>query len=126
MPQNGVVADDVRASRELVGHWMEEFGYESDVAKNGNLAWESILQLRPDIVVTDIEMPGKSGLELLRQIREHSSDQLSSTPVVVITSLNDAALESRVLGLGATAVLFKPLVKKKFQQVIDKIHRRAS
>lgn len=121
MQRTSIVADDVRASRELVACWLAELNFETALAANGDSAWETIIQTMPDLVVTDIEMPGQSGLELLRQIREHSAKRVRCMPVVLISSLSDAALEKMVLDLGATAVLAKPLSKTEFQALIYRI-----
>lgn len=123
MRRTSIVADDVRSSRELVARWLDEKDYSSFLASDGDAAWEALNDACPDLVVTDIEMPGKSGLELLRQIREHPDKRVRCTPVVVISSLNDSVLAEVVLGMGATAVLAKPLAKTEFQASIDGICR---
>ncbi len=70
-------------------------------------AWESLLQTAYDAVVTDVRMPGISGLELLERIREN--DQTKNVPVVVLTGLNDRDLKEKALDRGATDLLNKPV-----------------
>ncbi len=62
------------------------------------------LRIEPDIVVSDIRMPGMTGLEILKRIRE----QGSKTPVVLITAFGDEETLNAASRLGATAVFNKP------------------
>jgi putative two-component system response regulator len=70
-------------------------------------AWEQLLEAAYDAVVTDIKMPGLSGLELLERMRQ--TDKTKHVPVVVLTGLNDHDLKERVLNLGAVDLLNKPV-----------------
>jgi putative two-component system response regulator len=70
-------------------------------------AWESLLQIAYDAVVTDIRMPGMSGIELLERIRQ--TEKTRDVPVVILTGLNERDLKEKALLCGAVDLLNKPV-----------------
>jgi AraC-like DNA-binding protein len=74
------------------------------VATDGEEAWRQVRELRPDLLLSDAQMPGTGGRELCRRIRDHSA--LSSLPVILLTD-GPAGQEERP-DVGADAVLEKP------------------
>lgn len=70
-------------------------------------AWEALLETAFDAVVTDIRMPGISGLELLDRIRQ--SEKNKDVPVVILTGSNDRSLKEQALNRGAVDLLNKPI-----------------
>src|SRR6185369_5091693 len=98
-----VVDDDSRV-RTVVCWQLESEGYLVCEAADGNAAWQGIVEHRPDLVVLDLSLPGLSGLDLLRRLRE-SGDR---TPVVVLSGRSGEG--DRILGLdlGADDYLVKP------------------
>jgi putative two-component system response regulator len=70
-------------------------------------AWEALLETAYDAVVTDLRMPGISGLDLLERIRQ--SDKTKDVPVVMLTGLNDRNLKEKALERGAADLLNKPI-----------------
>ncbi|TWU31145.1 response regulator [Novipirellula artificiosorum] len=88
-PKRCVIADDVRASREIVGKWRRACGFECRVAENGQVAWELIKEQPSDLLVTDLEMPELCGLELLEKTRQAGDESIRKMPVLVMTSLHD-------------------------------------
>ena len=70
-------------------------------------AWEHLLEAAYDAVVTDVKMPGMSGLDLLERMRR--TDKTRHVPVVVLTGLNDHDLKEKALNLGAVDLLNKPV-----------------
>lgn len=106
-----VVADDVRASRETVGAWLRECGFDCTLAENGQQAWGLICKRPPDLLVTDLEMPVLCGLKLLHAIRQCEQESISKLPVLVMTSLRDAQTLEIVQQFGGDGLLQKPLDK---------------
>ena len=114
-----VIADDVRASRELLSVWLGEFGYISVLAGDGESARIAVESISPDLVITDIEMPHCTGLELLFAIRNNVNPVLRVLPVIVISSLEDDQLVQLVRPLGANCVLSKPLEKLVLKAAVE-------
>lgn len=113
-----VIADDLRAYQTLLRNWIEPCGYICETTANGEQAWNAIVKSNPSLVVTDIEMPGASGLDLLCSLRSHSSREIRSIPVIVISSLIDRDIQQFVREVGATYYLPKPLDKQVTQSVV--------
>jgi diguanylate cyclase (GGDEF)-like protein len=102
-----LVADDDYGSRLVAKAAVEQSGHECIVAADGSSAWELYRQHRPQVVVTDLMMPGLNGLELCRAIR--SAEEDSYTYLVLVTSKD--AREDVVAGMhaGADDYVAKPL-----------------
>ncbi len=99
-----LVADDEPAMMQMMVRRLVRMGYEPDQAEDGRAALEYIEKKQYDLIVTDIYMPGVTGLELLRQAKETDD----KTQVVVVTA--GATLENAIeaLNSGAFAYLMKP------------------
>ena len=77
-----LVVDDDESLRRVTQVQLEQAGYETKVAADGNEAMRLLLKFPQDLVITDLRMPGMSGLELLRRIHVEYPD----TVVVMITA----------------------------------------
>jgi CheY-like chemotaxis protein len=119
-----VIADDVRAWRELLSAWMSECGYECVLTVDGEAAREAIEAAPTDLLITDIEMPKCSGLELLTRIRNHRSSQIQQVPVVVISSLHDDELVDIVERFGGNYAFVKPLERLLIQEAVHQLQKR--
>jgi DNA-binding response OmpR family regulator len=98
-----VVEDDL-ACRILAALLLERAGYAPTAVATVERALERLEHEGTDIVLTDLQLPGESGLDLLLALRERRS----ATPAIVMTGSDDAELVSRAFELGATTVLRKP------------------
>ncbi|TWU17572.1 Sensory/regulatory protein RpfC [Novipirellula galeiformis] len=125
-PPRCIIADDLRASRELLRAWITECGYKCTTVSNGCDAWAAVNHAHPQLIVSDIEMPVASGLDLLCSLRKHASTDFQSIPVIVISSLRDDDIRSFVDEAGGTFFLAKPLNKKVTQRVVRGLHDLAS
>jgi adenylate cyclase len=102
-----LVVDDQRANAEMMAGILRARGYQVDTAPSGEAALEQVRDGTPDLVVSDIVMPGVDGYELCRRLRAHAATAL--LPVILVTSVE--ANEERVKGLeaGADDFLSKPV-----------------
>lgn len=98
-----VVADDDQMILRLVGRIVESLGWTVDLAANGAEALALMQIRRPDLALTDIEMPQMDGLQLTQMLK--SSAEFAQTPVVVMSSSNR---ESLALAAGCDAFISKP------------------
>jgi CheY-like chemotaxis protein len=100
-----IVDDDVE-SCELMGLVLREEGYSIDLAKSGSEALAKAARRRPDVVLTDVQMPGINGVELARRI--HAADP--TVPVVLTTGLRETKdLVTSAAHYGAVCCLTKPM-----------------
>jgi CheY-like chemotaxis protein len=82
MPVVALVVDDSMLIRHTVCRFLEERGFAVESATNGVEALESLKRQRPDIIITDIQMPRMSGSELITAVRNEPS--LADIPVVIV------------------------------------------
>ncbi|MGB9618161.1 MAG: response regulator, partial [Desulfomonilaceae bacterium] len=106
-PPRGVIllADDEAVSRDLLKELLSMSGFEVAAAADGAEAIDLFLQLKPDVVVTDIRMPLKDGLQVLAEVRQIDD----TTPVVMVTGYGDLDSAVNALRQGAHDYLLKPI-----------------
>jgi CheY-like chemotaxis protein len=109
-----LVCEDEEPLRELVRATLGS-GYRLVDAVDGHEALERLASERPDLVVLDIMLPGKSGIEVLEALRGGRSAPL--TPVVVLTAWTHA--EDEVLAAGADRFLSKPFDPDELKAIVD-------
>lgn len=103
-----MMIDDEPIMIDLVRAFLDEAGYREFVGLSDPInALSRIHSERPDVLLLDLLMPKVSGFEILAQVRADS--QLKFTPIIVMTSANDAETKLKVLELGATDFLEKPV-----------------
>ena len=99
-------------------------GLESDIevlgaAADGEAAWRDVQRLKPDVLVTDIEMPGLSGLELAQRIQRHALP----VKVVIVTTFGRAGFLRRALDAGVCGYLLKDAPAEDLAEALRKVHR---
>ena len=88
-----LVADDDRDIRDLVAFKLEAAGFDVLVSGDGDDAYASAVEHRPDVAVLDVMMPGMSGLQVLQRLRSHPD--MGSTRVILLTAkAQEADVES--------------------------------
>lgn len=99
-----LVVDDKEMLRDSVGATLQRAGFTILAACDGKSALEMVSRRRPDAVVTDLRMPGMTGVELLENIREFDED----LPVIVMTAFGAVDTAVRAMKAGAFDYLSKP------------------
>jgi two-component system chemotaxis response regulator CheY len=90
------------------------------VATDGVEGLAACKQEAYDIVFSDIEMPNMNGIELLRSIKRLSA--YASTPVILISTLDDEAMKQKAASLGAFSYIVKPFNTKKMDDLFAKLN----
>ena len=101
-----LIVEDSRTQAEQLRYILEKKGYRVSSAANGRQALDFLGQQIPDVVVTDILMPGMDGYELCKRIR--SEERLKDVPVILVTSLSEPADVIKGLEAGADNFITKP------------------
>ena len=106
MAERILVVDDQRTNAEMIAGLLRNLGYEIDIAQDGDEALRLVEAKAPDLVVSDILMPGIDGYELCRRLRASSATAL--LPVILVTS---AEQTERIKGVeaGADDFLTRPV-----------------
>ena len=102
-----VVAEDDGGTLKLIQVVLRNQGHNVLTASDGHRAWLLIREHRPNLVVSDIGMPGATGFELLRAVREH--DDLNQIPFILLTSLQERRDMRQGMTMGADDYLTKPV-----------------
>ena len=113
-----LVVDDSITVRRVTGRLLQREGYRVTAAADGVAALRAIANERPDIVLSDIEMPQMDGFDLLRNIR--SSDEFKDLPVIMITSRTADKHRDHATELGATGFLGKPYPEEAMLDLLRK------
>src|SRR5262249_29164424 len=104
-----LVVDDDPDARSLVMTMLRHCGAEAVAAASAAEAVETLGRLSPDVVVSDIAMPGEDGYELIRRIRSRSPDPVSRIPAVALTAFARSEDRSRALQAGVQAHIAQPV-----------------
>ena len=100
-----LVADDDQMFRESIRRILERQGYDVESVPDVDSALRSLGERHFDLVVCDYRMPGRSGIDLLKELNQ----QESRVPVMMVSALLDAATKELARELGAVEILDKPV-----------------
>ncbi|MEG4942351.1 PAS domain S-box protein [Microcoleus sp. F4-D5] len=116
-----VVIDDKWANRSVISNLLSPIGFEVYEANDGQEGWEKILEVQPDLIVTDLLMPELDGFELIKRVRE--SESLKDTVIIVSSASVFETDQYRSLEAGGNTFLPKPIqaaeLLQKLQQYLD-------
>lgn len=112
-----VIADDSRVMRQIVIRTLRQAGYSWDIteASDGAESLQLAQQLRPDLVLSDWNMPEMTGIEMLRTMRAQGMD----IPLGFVTSEGSAEMREQAEGAGALFLIAKPFTAESFRETID-------
>jgi two-component sensor histidine kinase len=105
-PSRILVVDDDPAIVEAMQDFLEEMGYEVFSAVNGTEGRQRAIELNPDLIIMDVDMPGMSGIELCRQLRLEPQTQF--IPIVIQTGFGDNSTLMECLEAGCDEFMNKP------------------
>jgi len=112
-----LVIDDDANLREVVTFILREAGHELLEAVDGEEGLRRCDAEQPDLVLTDIRMPGLDGLELLRHLKQPGRDP--SPPVIVLTAFGDVGQAVEAMKAGAFSYLLKPFKRDELRLIVE-------
>jgi two-component system phosphate regulon response regulator OmpR len=120
-----LVVDDDRVIRQTLGRYLTNNGYRVTTAENARAARKKLDVLTFDLLILDVMMPGETGFELARSIRQGAAGPTAEVPILMLTARAD--LSDRITGLeiGADDYLAKPFEPRELLLRIGGILRRA-
>lgn len=101
-----MVVDDSITVRKVTARFLERNGYDAILAKDGQEAVEMLVDITPDAILLDVEMPRMDGFDCARHIRENP--KVGQVPIIMITSRTADKHRQRALAMGVNAYLGKP------------------
>ena len=113
-----VIVDDSKETCEAITRLVEREGHRAIPVEHSDEAADVVRAVRPDVVLLDVMMPGKNGLEVLRRIREDRD--LDRTAVVMCTAVDDEEVERAARELGANDYVVKSSTWERVWQCIGR------
>lgn len=111
-----VVMEDDAGTRMLVASVLKKDGYEVLAAENGLLGLQMVRESRPDLIISDIQMPELNGFQMLAAVRKDAS--LASIPVILLTSLQERAHMRIGMTTGADDYITKPFRPGELREAV--------
>ncbi len=118
-----LVVDDFSTMRRIVKNLLRDLGFtNTHEADDGSTAWPKLKSGEFDFLVTDWNMPGMSGLELLQKVR--ADDELKSLPVLMVTAEAKRDQIVAAAQAGVNGYVVKPFTAAALKEKIEKIFER--
>ncbi|MDX2240098.1 MAG: response regulator [Leptolyngbyaceae cyanobacterium bins.302] len=114
-----LIVDDTPSEIELISHYLQESGYHVIGAINANTALEQAIAHQPDVIITDVVMPGMSGFELCRSLKRNPTTE--KVPIIICTSKSQEI--DRLWGMkqGADFYLTKPFTREQLLRAVQTV-----
>jgi two-component system, chemotaxis family, response regulator PixH len=114
-----LVVEDTPSEMELLSHYLREGGYSVVGAVTAKDALSKAIELKPDVIVTDVVMPGMSGFELCRSLKKNPETQ--KVPIIICTSKGQEI--DRLWGMrqGADVYITKPFTREQLIRAVRSV-----
>jgi len=116
-----LVIDDETFIRRLISHVFEREGYIVHTAANGEDGVKLARDIKPDLIFTDVDMPGKNGFQVCQEIRE--DEELKDVFIIILTGRGQMKDGEKGLAYGANEYIVKPF---KPNSIVDKVRKLLS
>ncbi|MFH1842186.1 MAG: sigma-54 dependent transcriptional regulator [bacterium] len=118
-----LLIDDDRSLREVIAFILTEAGHEVVTAADGDAGIAAFAEQRPDLVLTDMRMPGQDGMAVLRQVRE--AERQTPPPVIILTAHGSVEQAVEAMKLGAFTYILKPFDRDELRLTVEQaLHTR--
>ena len=121
-----LVVDDSADNLRLFSVMLKSLGSEVRLAESASEGIAAILKCKPDVLLSDISMPGEDGYSLIRKVRALTEEQGGKIPAVALTAYADSDCVKKAISAGFSAHLAKPVEKLKLARVISDLVKSPS
>jgi two-component system, cell cycle response regulator DivK len=111
-----LVVDDVDHGREIFAEYLEFRGFRVATAADGLEALEKAFELRPDVILMDLSLPGIDGWEATRRLK--ADERTQDIPIIALTAHALASAHEKAREVGCNAVVTKPCLPKDLEQEV--------
>jgi CheY-like chemotaxis protein len=108
-----LVVDDVAHGREIFAEYLEFRGFRVATAEDGIEAMEKAFELRPDVILMDLSLPGIDGWEATRRLKQ--DERTRAIPIIALTAHALASAHDRAKEVGCDSVVTKPCIPKDLE-----------
>ncbi|MDO8331355.1 MAG: response regulator [Fluviicoccus sp.] len=120
MPEHILIVDDEIKIAELLRDYLHSHGYSTTLVHHGNDVEAAMQARRPDLMLLDLMLPGRSGLDICKEVRQHSS-----LPIIMVTARVEEIDRLLGLELGADDYICKPFSPREVVARVKTVLRRA-
>jgi two-component system cell cycle response regulator DivK len=114
-----LIVEDNALNVKLFCDLLAAHGHEPEAVTDSRQAMDAAHDFSPDLVITDIQLPHVTGLDLIRMIR--ADDQLSEVPIMAVTAYSAIGDEERIRAAGAQAYVAKPISVMRFAETVEQL-----
>ena len=114
-----LIVEDNALNIKLFCDLLAAHGHQPEAVTDSRFALDAARQFSPDLVITDIQLPHISGLELIRMMR--SDEKLAAVPIMAVTAYSAQGDEERIRGAGAQAYVSKPISVVRFAETVEQL-----
>ena len=114
-----LIVEDNALNIKLFCDLLAAHGHEPQAVLDSRLALETARTFRPDLVITDIQLPHVSGMDLIRMLRDDA--ELREVPIMAVTAYSAQGDEDRIRAAGAQSYVSKPISVVKFAAAVDEL-----
>lgn len=114
-----LVVEDNALNIKLFCDLLAAHGHEPEAVTDSREALDTARAFRPDLVITDIQLPHVSGLELMELIRNDAD--LATVPIMAVTAYSGVGDDERIRAAGAQAYVSKPISVMRFAEAVDEL-----
>lgn len=118
MPKKVLIVEDNELNMKLFQDLLDAHGYETAQTREGLKAIDLAKKYKPDLILMDIQLPGVSGLEITKWIKDDKA--LAKIPVVAVTAFAMKGDEKRIRAGGCEAYIAKPISVTNFLETVRK------
>lgn len=110
-----LIIEDDKITQTVINTAVINWGFDTIVCSNGRDGVLSAIENKPNVVITDYQMPGMSGIEVIQQIKS----KLPNTPIILMTAYDEMQLTIKAIQVGAFDYIEKPINLKKLKTILD-------
>lgn len=114
-----LVVDDSSTERQIISSCLQKEGINVLIATSGEEALEKIKDTRPDVIVLDVVLPGRSGFEICRELKAETST--SSIPIIICSTKGSEMDKFWGMKQGADAYIAKPIDQEEFLRTVKQL-----
>lgn len=119
MAKRVFIVEDNALNLKLFCDLLEAHGHETCAVRDGREAFVEAVKFQPDLIVTDIQLPHVSGIDLIHQFRQEET--LRDVPIMVVSAYAGPGDEERIRAAGANAYVSKPVSVVKFMSLVESL-----
>ena len=114
-----LIVEDNALNIKLFCDLLTAHGHQPEGVLDSRLALDAARSLKPDLVITDIQLPHITGLELMEMIRK--DDELKDVPIMAVTAYSGVGDDERIRAAGAQAYVAKPISVVRFAETVEEL-----